>query len=97
MDELRDDAEYAVFDDISGGFKFFPNYKRLAGLPSRNLPSPINTARKKRFKWKPCIMLMNSNPADDMHVDYEWLEGNCEIIFISADNPLVSNVHANTP
>lgn len=97
MDELRDDAEYAVFDDISGGFKFFPNYKGWLGCQAEFTVTDKYRA-KKRFKWgKPCIMLMNSNPADDMHVDYEWLEGNCEIIFISAETPLVSNVRANTP
>lgn len=96
MDELRDDAEYAVFDDISGGFKFFPNYKGWLGCQAEFTVTDKYRAKKK-FKWgKPSIMLMNSNPADDPHVDYEWLEGNCEIIFISAENPLVSNVRANT-
>ena len=78
------------------GIKWLPQLQGLARVPSgvhrhRQIPS------EKRFTWgKPSIMLMNSNPADDPHVDYEWLEGNCEIIFISADTPLVSNVRANT-
>ncbi len=57
MDELRDDAEYAVFDDISGGFKFFPNYKGCSGA-KQSSPSPTNTRAKRKFKWgKPSIML----------------------------------------
>ena len=26
------DVEYAVFDDIRGGMKFFPSFKRVAGM-----------------------------------------------------------------
>ena len=31
LDESLDDVEYAIFDDINGGLKFFPNYKSWLG------------------------------------------------------------------
>ncbi len=47
MDELRDDAEYAVFDDISGGFKFFPNYKGWLGCQAEFTVTDKYRAKKK--------------------------------------------------
>ncbi len=96
MDELRDDAEYAVFDDISGGFKFFPNYKGWLGCQAEFTVTDKYRAKRK-FKWgKPSIMLMNSNPADDPHVDYEWFGRKLRNYLHFRGTPLVSNVRANT-
>ena len=45
---------------------------------------------KKRIDWgKPCIMLMNEDPTIDSHVDSAWLLGNCDIIFVPDNEPIV--------
>ena len=39
---------------------------------------------------KPCIMLMNEDPTIDSHVDSAWLLGNCDIIFVPDNEPIVN-------
>lgn len=94
--ELRDDARYAVFDDIAGGFKFFPGYKGWLGCQSEFTVTD-KYRPKRRFVWgKPSIMLMNTDPAADSDVDYEWLIGNCDIHYVASDEPLVEDVTDET-
>lgn len=82
-----DDADYAVFDDL-GGFKFFPSYKAWLGC---QLKFDVNEKykRKKRIHWgRPSIYLSNTDPRNDEAVDYDWLVGNCEIVYVG--EPLVT-------
>lgn len=87
MDELYGDAEYAVFDDMIGGFEFFKNYKAWLGCQSE-FTLTDKYKHKRKFMWgKPCIWLANDDPALDTHVDMEWLAGNADIVEIR--DPLV--------
>lgn len=82
MDECYDDVEYAVFDDMVGGFEFFRNYKAWLGC-QHEFTLTDKYKRKSKFTWgKPCIWLANDDPSLDSHVDLNWLEGNCEIVYI---------------
>ena len=42
MDQLDTEADYAVFDDIQGGFEYWPAYKSWLG-GQENLPPRTNT------------------------------------------------------
>lgn len=92
---LRDmpDAEYAVFDDIRGGIKFFPAYKEWFGAQK------VVTVKKLyrdpvQIKWgKPCIWLANDDPRDQLTPEeIGWLEGNCDFVYLGES--IIS--HANT-
>ena len=84
MDECFEDAEYAVFDDIIGGFEFFRNYKAWLGCQSEFTLSD-KYRHKRKFCWgKPSILLMNDDPRASPHVDVDWLEGNCDIVYVDS-------------
>jgi len=82
---LRDmpHAEYAVFDDIRGGIKFFPSWKEWFG-------GQMVVSVKKMYRdpvqmeWgKPCIWLANSDPRESLEAeDANWLEGNCDFVYV---------------
>lgn len=96
LTEVTDSADYAVFDDIAGGFKFFNNYKGWLGC-QHEFTLTDKYKGKRKFKWgKPTIMCMNEDPASLSDVDYEWLQLNCIIVEIGSNYPIVSNVRANT-
>lgn len=92
---LRDmpSADYAIFDDIRGGIKFFPSWKEWFG-------SQLVVSVKKLYRdpvqvnWgKPCIWLCNEDPRQMLDpCDVHWLEGNCD--FIDVHSSIIS--HANT-
>lgn len=83
MEECSEQADYAVFDDIIGGFEFFKNYKAWMGCQAE-FTLTDKYKRKTKFHWgKPCIWLANDDPHLDTHVDLNWLEGNCDIIHIA--------------
>lgn len=87
MDELGT-AEYAVFDDLLGGFEFFRNYKAWLGSQGE-FTLTDKYRRKQKFLWgRPSIMIMNENPATMTHVDWEWIEGNCDVVHVT--EPIVS-------
>lgn len=74
--------EYAVFDDIIGGFEFFRNYKGWLGCQAEFTLTGKYRPNKK-FMWgKPTIMCMNDDPRMDPKVDLDWLEKNCNIVYI---------------
>lgn len=92
LKQVREDADYAVFDDLAGGFKFWPGYKSWLGA-QKEFDITDKYQGKRHVKWgKPGICLMNSDPLFDPHVDTEWLIGNCFIIFVPESEPLVSDV-----
>nr|QCX29347.1 Replication-associated protein [Plant associated genomovirus 1]QCX29351.1 Replication-associated protein [Plant associated genomovirus 1] len=82
MGELSDidDAEYAVFDDMQGGFEYFHGYKFWLGGQSEFTVTDKYKG-KKHVKWgKPTIWLSNVDPTTEKGLDYEWLMGNAFIV-----------------
>lgn len=85
-------VKYAIFDDIAGGIKFFPNFKMWLGCQTQfsvkvlyRDPVPITWGR-------PAIWVANTDPRDDMDADdREWMDGNCR--FVRLDTTIF---HANT-
>lgn len=94
MDEVSPDADYAVFDDLIGGFEFFRNYKAWLGC-QEEFTLTDKYRRKEKFMWgKPTIMCLNDDPRASPHIDLDWLEGNCNIVYIG--DPLITIPHTNT-
>ena len=95
LDSFSESSDYAVFDDIQGGFEFFHAYKGWLGA-QKEFVITDKYKRKKTIKWgKPCIMLMNDDPAGCAKADYEWLLGNCDIIHGLPHFVGLSKSHAN--
>jgi len=87
------EADYAVFDDMRGGIKFFPSWKEWLG------GQQVVTVKKlyrdpMQLKWgKPSIWLSNVDPRADLEPeDVNWLEGNC--LFVYLGESIIS--HAST-
>ena len=85
------DADYAIFDDISGGFGFFPSYKQwLGGQYEFTISDKYK--HKMNIRWgKPAIWLCNQDPRYDAYKpggrpDFEWMEENC--VFVEVTNPI---------
>lgn len=87
IDKYDDEADYAIFDDISGGFQFFPSYKGWLGCQEEFECTDKYRAKTTIYWGRPTIMCMNSDPLADPHVDVAWLLLNCEIVHI--EDPLV--------
>jgi hypothetical protein len=90
---VDEDCDYAVFDDMSGGFKFFNNYKGWLGCQHEFTITDKYRAKKKLMWGRPSIMLMNDDPEASPDVDLDWLRANCIIVYI--DEQFVT-VRANT-
>lgn len=81
------DADYAVFDDLRGGMKFFQSFKEWLGC------QPHITV-KRLYKeptvipWgKPSIYISNDDPRNTMlQVDVDWMNKNCH--FIECNEPI---------
>lgn len=96
MEQFSEDCQYAVFDDIAGGFGFFPTYKLwLGGQFEFNVTDKYR--HKRNIKWgKPAIYICNTDPRYDYYKredkpDFEWMEENCVFVELSE-----SIFHANT-
>lgn len=81
------DVDYAVFDDMRGGIKFFPAFKEWFGAQAEVTVKQLYRDPK-LVKWgKPSIWLANSDPRHDMDPsDVSWFEANA--IFVQVDEPL---------
>lgn len=87
MDDVRadlDDAKYAVFDDMQGGFKFFPSYKGWLGAQAQ-----FTVTDKYRHKctitWgRPTIWLCNTEQweADSGNFDWDWMHKNAYVVHL---------------
>jgi len=87
LEESLEGVQYAVFDDIAGGLKFFPQYKSWLGN-QLEFYATDKYQRKTLVKWgKPCIWISNEYPITE-GVDYDWMEQNC--IFVEINSPLFS-------
>jgi hypothetical protein len=78
-------VEYAIFDDIRGGIKFFPAFKEWLGAQQ------FVTVKKlyrdpKVIRWgKPTIWISNDDPRHSMEPsDVSWLEANACFIEVSS-------------
>lgn len=84
-----EEVEYAVFDDIRGGIKFFPAFKEWLG-------GQMNVTVKQLYKepklvtWgKPSIWISNTDPRAEMtYDDVLWMEENC--IFVEITNSIIN-------
>ncbi|AXB22602.1 replication associated protein [Lynx canadensis faeces associated genomovirus CL1 58] len=85
-------ADYAIFDDLRGGVKFFPAFKEWLGAQQYVTVKRLYH-EPKLVKWgKPSIFLTNSDPRDEATGDdRDWLERNCDFIYVQ--EPIF---HANT-
>uniref|UniRef100_A0A8E7G1P8 Replication-associated protein n=1 Tax=Phylloscopus inornatus Genomoviridae sp. TaxID=2814958 RepID=A0A8E7G1P8_9VIRU len=86
------EVEYAVFDDIRGGMKFFPAFKEWLGGQAW-VSVKCLYRDPKLMKWgKPSIWISNEDPRHVMdQCDISWLEANAT--FIEVDGPIF---HAST-
>ncbi|ANC51616.1 replication associated protein [Sewage associated gemycircularvirus 3] len=89
MDESIDDVDYAVFDDMQGGLKFFHSYKFWLGAQSQFYVTDKYKGKRLVHWGKPCIYLYNHNPLCDEGADHDWLLGNCDIVGLDADDSLL--------
>lgn len=81
------DVDYAVFDDIAGGIKFFHGFKNWLGA-QMNFQIKVLYRDPVQIRWgKPSIWLANTDPRLDMQPsDVSWLEGNC--VFVELNEPI---------
>lgn len=81
------DVDYAVFDDLRGGFKFFPAFKEWLGC-QQTVTVAIKYREPQLVTWgKPAIYISNSDPRDELGKDdHAWLEANCDFIYV--DRPI---------
>lgn len=79
------DVDYAIFDDLRGGIKFFPAYKEWLGC-QEHVTVKCMYKEPALLKWgKPSIWLANSDPRDEMNgVECEWMDGNVTFIEINS-------------
>lgn len=78
------DVDYAVFDDIRGGMKFFPSFKEWLGCQPHVCVKELYR-EPKVIEWgKPSIWCSNADPRNDMlQVDIDWMEANVTFIEIT--------------
>jgi len=82
LDEHRDDADYAIFDDIQGGIEYFPGYKNWLGH-QLHFTATDKYKGKKTINWgKPAIWCSNNDPRADKGADADWLDANCDFVFL---------------
>lgn len=86
------EVDYAIFDDIRGGIKFFPSFKEWLGCQAWVTVKCLYR-EPKLVKWgKPGIWLSNTDPRYDMlEADRDWMDKN--VIFIEVSSAIF---HANT-
>lgn len=81
------DVDYAVYDDIRGGMKFFHSFKEWMGAQTYVTVKRLYK-EPKLVRWgKPSIWLSNTDPRLDMDPsDASWMEDNA--VFIDISNPI---------
>lgn len=82
-----EEVEYAVFDDVRGGIKFFPSYKEWLGCQEYVTVKRLYK-EPKLMKWnKPTIWLSNTDPRNEvLQSEAQWMEKNC--IFVEVNDPI---------
>ncbi|QCW23732.1 MAG: replication-associated protein [Genomoviridae sp.] len=81
------DVDYAVYDDIRGGMKFFHSFKEWMGAQTYVTVKRLYK-EPKLVRWgKPSIWLSNTDPRLDMDPsDASWMEDNA--VFIDISEPI---------
>lgn len=88
MDDVRGDIEtarYAIFDDMQGGFKFFPSYKGWLGAQATFTVSD-KYRHKFTIEWgRPTIWLCNDDAwSEDLtNCDVDWLFKNVAVVHLT--------------
>lgn len=82
LDDVDTSSEYAIFDDLMGGFEFFKSYKAWLGCQYEFTISDKYRRKQKIYWGKPSIWLTNDDPHLSIHVDHDWLEKNCYIVYV---------------
>lgn len=90
LDESLEDVDYAIFDDMQGGLKFFHAYKFWLGCQEQFWATDKYKGKKLIHWGRPSIYIANSNPLCDEGVDIEWLMGNC--LFVEVESSLLMPV-----
>ena len=87
IDNIDDDADYAVFDDIQGALSTSHLTNWIGAQAEFTCTDKYR--HKRNITWgKPCIWCCNYDPRAASGVDVGWLDGNAEIVYI--DEPIVS-------
>lgn len=82
-----EEADYAIFDDLQGGIKFFHGFKNWLGAQHQFQIKQLYKDPQLITWGKPCVWLSNTDPRHDMNeADIDWMEGNC--IFVEITTPL---------
>ncbi len=80
-------VDYAVFDDIRGGIKFFPAFKEWLGGQQHVTVKRLYKEPKLVAWGKPAVWLSNKDPRHEMDAsDVSWLEENA--YFVEVNNPI---------
>jgi len=78
------EAEYAVFDDLQGGIKFFHGFKNWLGAQQEFQIKGLYRDPELISWGRPSIWCSNTDPRLDMdYSDVTWLEGNCLFVEIT--------------
>lgn len=78
-------ADYAIFDDLQGGIKFFPSFKNWLGGQMEFQVKGLYRDPQLITWGKPSIWISNTDPRLEMMAhDIEWMEGNCIFVEISS-------------
>ena len=81
-------VDYAVFDDIRGGIKFFHAFKEWLGCQAYVTVKELYKEPKQLPWGKPSIWCANADPRMDMsQVDHDWMMENC--VFIEVTDKIV--------
>jgi len=82
LDEHDENVDYAIFDDID--IAFFPTYKGWLGH-QMHFTATDKYRGKKTVNWgKPAIWCSNEDPRSKPNVDADWLDANCDFVFINS-------------
>ncbi|AXL65879.1 replication-associated protein [Giant house spider associated circular virus 1] len=82
---IKTDVDYAIFDDIRGGIKFFPSFKEWLGCQQWITVKRLYREPKLRLWGKPSIWISNTDPRNEMlQSDVEWMNLNCTFIEVNS-------------
>ncbi|QCS37574.1 replication-associated protein [Tortoise genomovirus 14] len=83
LDESVEDVDYAIFDDMQGGIKFFHAYKFWLGAQTQFWATDKYKGKRLIHWGKPSIYISNNNPLEDEGIDHDWMLGNCDFCCVT--------------
>lgn len=82
LEDVHEDVDYAVFEDLSGGFQFFHQYKGWFGCQS-DIQLSGRYRKHRRIQWgKPSIWMSNEDPRASAYIDLDWWDRNVDTVYI---------------